>query len=67
MRPAFWCLAATLMIPVLFLAVVGGLEYAGQKDLALLLGWLMIPFAMLAVPAGLLLTLVVAITSRKQK
>ena len=55
------------MIRVLYLAVVGGLEYTGQKDLALLLGWLMIPFAMLAVPAGLLLTLVVAVASRKQK
>ena len=66
-RPAFLCFAVTLLIPVVWLAVIGGLESAGKDDLALGLGWLSIPVIFVAVPAGLAWTLVLAITGRKQK
>jgi len=66
-RPPCLCLAITLLIPLLWLAVVSGLESAGKDGLALGLGWLTIPIVFLAVPAGLVLSLVLARTGRKDK
>jgi hypothetical protein len=66
-RPSCLCLAITLLIPVLWLAVMSGLESAGKDGLAMTLGWLTIPIVFAAVPAGLVLSLVLALTGRKRK
>lgn len=65
--PAVLCFAVTMMVPIAFFVVVGGLEYAGHKDLALLIGWITIPLAMAVVPAGLILTVVLALTGKRQR
>jgi hypothetical protein len=60
-------LAITLLIPALWLAVMTGLDSAGKDGLALALGWLTIPIVFAVVPAGLVLSLVLALTGRKHK
>ncbi len=67
LRPPFLCLAVTVLTPLLWMAVIGGLEYAGQDQLALGLGWLSIPIVFLAIPCGVLLSLVLAFAGRHRK
>ena len=66
-RPPVLCLAVTLLIPGLWMAVIRGLESAGKEGLALTFGWLSIPIVFVAVPAGLVLSLALAIIGRKHK
>jgi hypothetical protein len=61
------CLAITLMLPAAWFAMVSGLEYAGEKNAALGVGWITIPFVMLAVPLGFVLTVVLAVMDRRKK
>jgi hypothetical protein len=64
-------LAVTLLIPLVWVAVMWRFESAGKDDLALTLGWLTIPIVFAVVPAGLLLSLVLglvlALTYRPEK
>ena len=66
-RPPFLCFVLTLLIPLLWIAVMQGLEVAGKDDLALAFGWITIPLVFVTVPLGLLTSLVLAVAGRNDK